>query len=116
MKQLQHIVLQIDMPPVHGTIAPLRRIRSIDFGILSSDEVIKNSVTTRDNELHVEKEGVFIIDSLTAKGGLNDPRLGPINKMDKCMTCNKSNEDCPGHFGHIHLHDNIFHVGFLDIM
>lgn len=105
------------MAPVYGTIAPLRRIRSIDFGILSPDEVIKNSVTTGDSN---EEAGVHRIEISAngrfVKGGLNDPRMGTVSKSDVCSTCHKKYEDCPGHFGHIHLNAEIFHVGFLDVM
>ena len=69
------------MPPVYGTIAPLRRIRRIDFGILSPDEVIKNSVTTGDTN---EEGGVYRIEISSngrfVKGGLNDPRMGTVSK------------------------------------
>ena len=105
------------MPPVYGTIAPLRRIRRIDFGILSPDEVIKNSVTTGETN---EEGGVYRIEISSngrfVKGGLNDPRMGTVSKSDVCSTCHKKYEDCPGHFGHIHLNAEIFHVGFLDVM
>ena len=105
------------MPPVYGTIAPLRRIRRIDFGILSPDEVIKNSVTTGDTN---EEGGVYRIEISSngrfVKGGLNDPRMRTVSKSDVCSTCHKKYEDCPGHFRHIHLNAEIFHVGFLDVM
>ena len=105
------------MPPLCGTVAPLRRIRSIDFGILSPDEVVKNSVTTGFGGLDYWITRVEIsANGKPVKGGLNDPRMGTISSSGKCETCNRSYEDCPGHFGHIHLNAEIFHTGFLDIM
>lgn len=56
-------------------------------------------------------------------GGVNDPRMGSLNRRDPCKTCgctynevgqrNRVNE-CPGHFGHIELAKPVYHVGFVD--
>ena len=105
------------MPLLCGTVALLRRIRSIDFGVLSPDEVVKNSVTTGNA---TEENGVYRVEIFEngrpVKGGLNDPRMGTISRDGLCETCRRKWEDCPGHFGHIHLNAEIFHIGFLDIM
>ena len=38
-------------------------------------------------------------------GGLYDRRLGvsPYDKTGTCETCGQSEQECPGHFGHINL-------------
>jgi DNA-directed RNA polymerase II subunit RPB1 len=46
-------------------------------------------------------------------GGINDLRMGTINKLKNCETCGCDCNDCPGHFGHIELVKPVFHVGFL---
>lgn len=46
-------------------------------------------------------------------GGLNDPRLGSIDRNLKCQTCQEGMNECPGHFGHIDLAKPVFHVGFI---
>lgn len=107
----------IAMPPLYGTVAPLRPIREIDFSILSPEEVIKNSVTEGKDG---EQDGVYrveiAVNGKPVRGGLNDPRLGTVGRSDVCETCHRKYEDCPGHFGHIHLNAEIFHVGFLEAM
>lgn len=84
------------MPSLCGSVAPLRRIREIDFGILSPDEIIKNSVTTGDTN---EDSGVYQIEisrnGRPLRGGLNDPRLGTVSRTDVCETCRRKYEDCP---------------------
>jgi DNA-directed RNA polymerase II subunit RPB1 len=44
-------------------------------------------------------------------GGLNDPKLGTIDRMYTCQTCKEDITTCPGHFGHIELAVPVFHVG-----
>lgn len=43
--------------------------------------------------------------------GLNDPKLGTIDRMYSCATCKEDIQVCPGHFGHIELAVPVFHVG-----
>ncbi|KAJ8608431.1 hypothetical protein CTAYLR_010334 [Chrysophaeum taylorii] len=84
-----------------------RRIRKIQFGILSPDEIRNMSVTQKTNareraveagitkyETWVNGQGVY--------GGVNDPRMGDL-----------SDKDDPGHFGHIELARPVYHLGFL---
>ncbi len=50
-------------------------------------------------------------------GGVNDPRMGSLDRRDPCKTCgctynevgqrNRVNE-CPGHFGHIEVGGSLF--------
>lgn len=46
--------------------------------------------------------------------GLNDPKLGSIDKNMMCATCGESPAHCPGHFGHIELAVPVYHVGFIN--
>ncbi|KAF2758672.1 RNA polymerase II largest subunit [Pseudovirgaria hyperparasitica] len=88
--------------------APLRPIREIQFGLLSPDEIKNMSVQhieypeTMDDEKHRPRER-----------GLNDPKLGSIDRSFSCATCNENMQECPGHFGHIELAVPVFHVGFI---
>ena len=43
--------------------------------------------------------------------GLNDPKLGVIDRGIKCGTCDEGMSECPGHFGHIELAVPVFHIG-----
>jgi len=44
-------------------------------------------------------------------GGLNDPRLGTIDRNFKCQTCDCDMTNCVGHFGHVELARPVFHIG-----
>ncbi|KAA6389256.1 MAG: DNA-directed RNA polymerase II subunit RPB1, partial [Streblomastix strix] len=89
--------------------APLGVISSIQFAILSPDEILKNSVCkitlTRTTE-----NGKPVV------GGLNDPRLGTIDRNIRCATCKGSLLDCPGHFGHIELARPVYHLWYFDVL
>uniref|UniRef100_F1KPQ2 DNA-directed RNA polymerase subunit n=1 Tax=Ascaris suum TaxID=6253 RepID=F1KPQ2_ASCSU len=42
------------------------------------------------------------------RGGLYDPRLGPIELFDQCETCYQQGTYCPGHMGYIQLDVPVF--------
>ncbi|PSN71739.1 beta and beta-prime subunits of DNA dependent RNA-polymerase [Corynespora cassiicola Philippines] len=98
------------MPP--GAVAqskcPLRTIKEIQFGLLSPEEIKQMSVVhiiypeTMDEQKNVPRTQ-----------GLNDPKLGTIDRMFSCATCKEDIQTCPGHFGHIELAVPVFHVGFI---
>ena len=88
--------------------APLRTVQEIQFGLLSPEEIRAISVA--------KVEYPEIMDPVTMKpriGGLNDPRLGSIDRNFKCQTCGEDMKECPGHFGHIELAKPVFHIGFM---
>lgn len=86
--------------------APLRNIEEIQFGLLSPEEIKNMSVAhirfpeTLDEQTHQPR-----------REGLADPRLGTIDRSQKCQTCDEDMASCPGHFGHIELAVPVFHVG-----
>ena len=47
--------------------------------------------------------------------GINDLRMGTVDKSANCLTCGSNFADCPGHFGHIELVKPVFHVGFIEV-
>ncbi|KAJ4366276.1 DNA-directed RNA polymerase II core subunit rpo21 [Neocucurbitaria cava] len=87
---------------------PLRTIKEIQFGLLSPEEIKAMSVVhiiypeTMDEQKQKPREQ-----------GLNDPKLGTIDRMYSCATCKENIQVCPGHFGHIELATPVFHVGFV---
>ncbi|PGH28159.1 hypothetical protein AJ80_00049 [Polytolypa hystricis UAMH7299] len=88
--------------------APLRTIKEIQFGLLSPEEIKRMSV------VHVEyPETMDEQRQRPREKGLNDPRLGTIDRNWRCATCEEGINDCPGHFGHIELSTPVFHIGFL---
>ncbi|KAH9891211.1 beta and beta-prime subunits of DNA dependent RNA-polymerase [Cubamyces lactineus] len=88
--------------------APIRKVREVQFGILSPEEIKAYSVAKIE---HPE-----VMDETTHKpklGGLMDPRMGTIDRNFKCQTCGEGMSECPGHFGHIELARPVFHPGFI---
>ncbi|KAF7333371.1 DNA-directed RNA polymerase subunit [Mycena venus] len=88
--------------------APIRKVKEVQFGILSPEEIKAYSVARIE---HPE-----VIDEVTRKpkiGGLMDPRMGTIDCNFKCQTCGEGMSECPGHFGHIELARPVFHPGFI---
>ena len=73
--------------------APLRTIKEVQFGLFSPEEVRGISVAK------IEFPETMDETQMKAKiGGLNDPRLGSIDRNFKCQTCGEGMSDCPGHF------------------
>jgi DNA-directed RNA polymerase II subunit RPB1 len=88
--------------------APLRTIKEIQFGLLAPEEIKRMSV------VHVEyPETMDDQRQRPRTKGLNDPRLGTIDRQWTCETCEEGQKECPGHFGHIELATPVFHIGFL---
>ena len=78
--------------------APLRRVKTIQFGILSPDEIKGLSVA------RIEFPETFEEGNQRPKvGGLSDSRLGTVDRNFKCETCDEDITECPGHFGHIEV-------------
>ena len=86
--------------------APLRSIQEIQFGLLSPEEIKNMSVA------HIEyPETMDEQRQRPRELGLNDPKLGSIDRSFKCGTCDENMSECPGHFGHIELAAPVFHIG-----
>ncbi|KAH9893034.1 beta and beta-prime subunits of DNA dependent RNA-polymerase [Xylariomycetidae sp. FL2044] len=83
-------------------------VEEIQFGLLSPEEIKNMSVC---HILYAET-----MDETRTKpraNGLNDPRLGSVDRQFKCGTCLESMSECPGHFGHIELAKPVYHPGFI---
>lgn len=87
--------------------APMRKVMRVQFGVLSPEEITAMSVA----EI---KYPETIEDGRAKLGGLNDPRMGTVDRDVKCQTCAGTTGECPGHFGHIELAKPVFHVGWID--
>ncbi|KAK9948337.1 hypothetical protein M0R45_003918 [Rubus argutus] len=79
---------------------------SIQFGVLSPGEIRQMSVV----EIEQSRS---MLNGKPVRGGLSDPRLGPIDRYKGCETCANNLSECPGHFGHIELAKPVYHVGFM---
>lgn len=86
--------------------AELKEVKEIQFGLFSPEEIKNMSVChieypeTMDEQRHRPRER-----------GLNDPKLGTIDRGQMCATCGESQQECPGHFGHIEFAVPVFHIG-----
>lgn len=74
-----------------------KAIKKLNFGLLSSREVMKMSVCEIKNS------------NLSGRGSVYDKRMGVVENSDLCSTCNGKNNQCGGHFGHIRLQVFILH-------
>nr|AOE43182.1 RNA polymerase II largest subunit/RNA polymerase II core subunit [Synstelium polycarpum] len=90
----------------HST-AEIRKVKRVQFGILSPDEIRNMSVALVEHPETYENGKPKI-------GGLVDPHMGTIDKTQKCATCSGTMAECPGHFGHIELAKPVFHIGFIN--
>ena len=62
-------------------------IKSIQFGILSPEEIKNMSVCTVTKARSIDENGVPI------DGGINDLRMGSTDNAFKCKTCHCKNND-----------------------
>lgn len=75
----------------------INEIDYIQFGVLSSDDILKISVC----ELNSSK--------LVGPNSVYDPRMGILELNETCPTCHQNSKHCVGHFGHIHLNVPVLH-------
>ena len=87
--------------------AEVKRVKSIQFGLLSPEAIQNMAVCEITNPRSFEDNGT------PTEGGINDLRMGTTDKKLRCATCKCNFIDCPGHFGYIHLAKPVFHVGFI---
>jgi len=76
---------------------PYKDISSIQFGILSADEIIQRSVCRVDNSKFNGPNSVY------------DQRMGSMEQDNICVSCNLGPKECAGHSGHIELNCLILH-------
>jgi len=82
-------------------IFPKKEIKSIQFGISSPEDIIKQSVCKVDSH------------KINGPGGVYDPLMGPMEMSETCKSCLKSVADCVGHTGHTELNTFVLHPMFL---
>ena len=88
----------------------IKKIKNINFGLMSPDDIRKMSVVT------VEYPDTYGDDGFPIDKGLMDPRLGIIDPSLVCRTCGSKGGVCQGHFGSIELARPVIHVGFGDVI
>jgi len=80
---------------------PIKDIQSIQFGIASPEEIIRQSVCRIDSS------------KLAGPGTVYDERMGSMEQNEKCVSCEMDPKECPGHFGHIELNTFVLHPMYM---
>ena len=83
------------------------RIVGVQFGVLSQQEIEKMSVVEV-SDVNIYHRG------LPQEGGINDTRMGTVDRRILCSTCGCDVEMCSGHVGHIKLAMPCYHIGFFE--
>lgn len=88
-------------------MSEIKEIEHIAFGILSHDEIVRQSVA----EITKNKLSGTVNTSVNKNsyGTIYDPRMGPMESNETCVTCKLKTKDCAGHFGHIILNAKVVH-------
>lgn len=89
-----------------------KRIKELQFGILSNHEIVNQAVLEVSDRNVYELGGTGQTRGLTRNGPM-DKRMGTSNKAVTCDTCGDDLKSCNGHFGHVRLALPAFHVGYL---
>ena len=79
---------------------------SIDFSVMSPVSI------TQISEAEVKTFELYEKARIPVQNGPLDLRMGVGHKSMICATCNKSLEDCVGHFGHAKITLPIYHIGY----
>jgi DNA-directed RNA polymerase II subunit RPB1 len=85
--------------------ASVAEIKSIQFALLSPDEIAKRSV------VKVTSSQTFD-GNVQKPNGMFDQRMGVVEHGKLCQTCHQGYTFCPGHHGHIELAVPVFHIHF----
>ena len=89
----------------------MHKVKKIQFGVLSEQDVLKMSVCEINSCNIYDKET-----GLPSENALNDPRMGVTTRGILCQSCFGDMKQCPGHFGHIKLTEPVYHIGFVGIV
>lgn len=85
---------------------PVKRIKSIQYSILSDDDINHLAVC----DVHSYKG---VVDGRGEDGSLFDEHMGSTDDRVRCKTCRCSMDTGHGHFGKIHLYEPIYNINFV---
>lgn len=84
------------------------RAGRVQFGLLSDEDTEKMStVCIKDTTIYYR--------GLPNPYGINDSRMGTVDRRLLCSTCGRDVKECQGHVGHIELSFPMYHIGFFDV-
>lgn len=75
----------------------MKEIKSIQFGIMSAEDILKYSVVE------------IVSSKLSGPGTVYDEKLGSMENNVNCVTCGLNSRLCSGHIGHIALKELVIH-------
>ncbi len=84
------------------------RVGEVQFGLLSPDEIERMS-TVEVNDTTIYYRG------LPNPYGINDHRMGTVDRRLLCGSCCRDVKLCQGHVGHMKLAYPMYHIGFFDV-
>lgn len=88
---------------------PLHKVDGLTLSMLNENEVEQQSVAK------IEKDDTYNLETGDpVMQGINDDRMGTMDRNLLCKTCMGSQVDCPGHFGNIKLELPVYHGNMLD--
>lgn len=82
------------------------KIDQLAFSIFGEDEIRKRSVVEVCETKLYDK-------NLPKLNGINDHRMGTVDRRYECGTCGNNVEHCAGHYGHIELGLPVYHGCFI---
>ena len=85
---------------------PIYKLKSVDFSIFDKETFARKSVCEIENPSR----------NLDLYHSLEDPRLGTIRSDHLCALCDKTTEECPGHFGRIKVGFKFIHPLYRQIV
>lgn len=84
------------------------RAGEVQFGLLSDEETERMStVQVKDTTIYYR--------GLPNPYGINDSRMGTVDRRLLCGTCGRDVKECQGHVGHIELSFPMYHIGFFEV-
>jgi len=86
---------------------PLSKVERVEFGILSANEIGSMAV------VHIDAVQAYAR-GVPLQRGINDHRMGSIDRRIPCGTCGRDMNTCPGHVGCINLPLPCFNILFMD--
>lgn len=98
---------QIGRKQIVDTIQTIKRI---DFSLYGNKAVLADSVISDPNGITVPE---ITHNGEPVQDGVLDKRLGVTENDLICSTCGENGYRCPGHFGHIHFTEPVYHMGLI---
>lgn len=84
-------------------MSSLFEIENVNFRFYTDEEFKRTAA------VQITEEMTFDSLNTPVRGGLYDPRMGPLDNFSNCETCSLSEKMCPGHMGYIQLEYPAYH-------